>query len=144
MEEPTWQPISVLPVLTDYIAGYLAENEGQLALLQEAWDRPYRLDDATVNRVRDTYSRQADDFWLFEEQVRRWHELELDDRQRTSVEHLGQDVVRVREVISAILALAEKLTTVTIERLLAQSDLEAGLTWLARGGAGNRSERSPT
>jgi hypothetical protein len=70
--------------------------------------------------------------WLFEEQVRRWRALELDDVRRAKVEELAGKVARLREVNAAVLALAVELKKGTIERVLAMSDLELGLVSLLR------------
>jgi hypothetical protein len=78
--KPTWQPISVLPLLVSAIAGMLEGTEEQHLLLLEARQRPYLLDDDTVARMRRVFGAQAENQWLFEEQLRRWSGEQFDDR----------------------------------------------------------------
>jgi hypothetical protein len=132
MPEPTWQPISALPLVAHHVEGTLAASEEQLATLGRARERPYLLDDATVARLEWVYTEQREDLWLFEEQVRRWRALELDEGRRARVEELAGKVARLREVNAAVLALAAELKAGTIERVLAMSDLELGLAALLR------------
>lgn len=47
------------------------------------------------------------------------------------MERLGAQVTRNREVATAILALAEELSAITIDAILRKSDLELGLETLA-------------
>jgi hypothetical protein len=130
--KPTWQPISALPLLVSAIAGMLEGTEEQHRLLLEARQRPYVLDDDTVARMRRVFGAQAEDHWLFEEQLRRWTAKPLTSAQRREVERLSREVASLREATTSILALAEELKASTIESLLAKSDLEVGLEELAR------------
>lgn len=132
MPEPTWHPISALPLIAHHVEGTLAASEEQLATLGHARERPYVLDDATVARLERVYTEQREDLWLFEEQVRRWQTLELDDVRRATVAELAGKVARLREVNAAVLALAAELKKGTIETVLAMSDLELGLAALLR------------
>jgi hypothetical protein len=49
------------------------------------------------------------------------------------VERLGGQMVRLHEVIAAILGLADELKEGTIEKELATSDLELGIETLLKG-----------
>ncbi len=130
--QPTWQPIARLSMMATHIDGMLESAKENYANLQEARPKPHVLDDYTVGRVIQVYSVQRDDLWLFDEQLRRWQAGNLTTRQRTEVERLQGQMKRLREVITAILALADELKERTIEKVMAKSDAELGLEYLLR------------
>jgi ribosomal protein L16 Arg81 hydroxylase len=130
--KPTWQPISALPLLVSAIAGMLEGTEEQHRLLLEARQRPYVLDDDTVARMRRVFGAQAEDHWLFEEQLRRWSGEQLTTDQRREVDRLTRELASLQEATRSVLALADELKDRTIESLLAKSDLQVGMEELAR------------
>jgi hypothetical protein len=125
-----WQPISALPLIASMIDGLLEEAEQQYENLQSCRPQSHVLDDYTVGRVIKAYTEQADDVALYAEQLSRWSGLNLTPSQRQEVARLSGQVPRIRERISAILALAEELKGGTIEAVLGKSDLEVGLEFL--------------
>jgi hypothetical protein len=128
--EPTFHPISALPLVAAAIDGLLEGAEDQVRLLLEADQHPYALDDATVARLIRVYNEQAGDHWLFEEQLRRWSAGPLNVEQRQEVERLVRAAARLKQVTAAILSMGEALKAQTIESLLAKSDAEVGLEYL--------------
>ncbi len=129
---PNWQPITQLPLIATVIDGMLEAAEEQAQTLQQARPKPYVLDDDTVGRVIAVFTTQQDDLWLFEEQLRRWEAQELTDVQRREIGRLTSQLGQLREVIAAILALADELKSGTIEQVLAKSDAQLGLEALLR------------
>jgi hypothetical protein len=125
-----WQPISALPLLGSMIDGLLYEAEQQYGNLQSCRPRPHVLDDYTVGRVIKVYTEQADDVRLYAEQLSRWSGLNLTPSQHEEVARLSGQILRIRERMSAILALAEELKAGTIESVLGKSDLAVGLEFL--------------
>lgn len=109
--EPTWQPLSAVPMLTAHIRQGVTLAREQLALLARAQERPYLLDDATVNRLRAAFENTRDDTELFAEQGRRWQAAAADPATRAAVDG----------------TVAEELAAGTIEKTLAKSDVELGL-----------------
>ena len=71
-EQPHWHPIAMLATIARHIDGMVEADQEQLTTLQEARTRPYVLDDYTVSRVKQAFTTQREDFWVFEEQLRRW------------------------------------------------------------------------
>ena len=129
---PTWQPITQLPLIGSLIDGMLESAEEQDRTLEQARPMPHVLDDYTVQRVIGVYTTQRDDLWLFEEQLRRWAAESLTAAQRQEVTRLTGQVARLRQVITAILTLADELKRGTIEQVLAKSDAQLGLEVLLR------------
>ena len=122
-----WQPISALPLIGSMIDDFLDEVEKQYANLHACRSKPHVLDDHTVGRVIKLYSAQAEDLWLYEEQLSRWKSLNLTPPQCQQVDRLAAQIPTIRQRIATILALAEELKRGTIESVLAKSDLELGL-----------------
>ena len=131
-EQPHWHPIAMLATIARHIDGMVEADQEQLMTLQEVRTKPYVLDDDTVSRVKQAFTTQREDFWLFEEQLRRWQAVQLTAKQRAEVTRLGGQMARLRQINSDVLALAEELSKGTIEKQLAKSDFELGLEMLLR------------
>lgn len=129
---PNWQPLSALPLVAHIIDGSLSSNEEQYQTLLQAKDRPYILDDALVARVIRLYTEQQDDHWVMEEQLARWKKLNLSEAQRQEIERLEGQLARDKELIEAVLELADELKEGTIEKMLGKDDAELGLEELLR------------
>src|SRR6266568_655038 len=132
-QAPQFQPIEALPTLAQHIDGMLAADREQYQNLLQARPKPYILDDATVNRVITAFTTQSGDFWLFDEQLRRWLAMQLTDGQRSEVERLVEQMRRLRENTTKVLLLARELSKGTIEKVMAKSDAELGLDSLLKG-----------
>ena len=130
--QPQWQPIGMLPTLARHIDGMLEADREQYETLLEAKPKPYVLDDATVARVISVFTKQQKDFWLFEDQLRRWQSGSLTTAQREEVERLVGQMKALRENNERVLVLARELARGTIEKVLAKSDAELGLEFLLR------------
>ncbi len=130
--QPTWQPITQLPLIASAIDGMLEAAEEQVILLQQARPKAHVLDDHTVGRVIAVYTSQRDDLWLYAEQLRRWTAQKLTDPQRQEVGRLTGHLERLRQAIGTILVMADELKRGTIEKMLAKSDEQLGLEVIGR------------
>jgi signal transduction histidine kinase len=130
---PNWQPLTALPLIASLIDGELADGQEHHATLLSVRDRPYVLDDATIERSLKLHAEQRDFLGVFAEQLARWGHEHPSDAQRRELDRLEGQLERLRKVLSDILALAEELKQGTIERVLAKSDLELGIEALLRG-----------
>ena len=124
--QPQWQSIRALTTLA----------------LEQARSRPYILDNATVAHVIDVYTRQQADMPLYDEQLQRWKTSTITTAQRNEVERLQAQVQKLRTALAAVLTLADELKRVTIDTIMAKSDLEVGLEYLMRGGLGDDTSKS--
>jgi hypothetical protein len=129
---PHWQPLAALPLIASLIEGELADGQEHHAALLAVRDRPYGLDDATVERSITLHTEQRDFLGVFAEQLARWRNEQPSFAQSRELDRLEEQIERLRVVLSAILALAEELQQGTIERVLAKSDLELGIEALLR------------
>ena len=126
VEEPDWQPISQLPMLTAHAEQGVALAREHLALLGRARGA-YRLSDADVAGVTATWTRTRTDLVeLFTEQGRRWQALDLDPGRRAAGDRYVALVAEELALVNEILALADELTAWTIEAMLAKSDTQLG------------------
>ena len=129
---PHWQPLTALPLIASIIDGELADGQEHHASLLAVRDRPYVLDDATVERSIKLHTEQRDFLGVFAEQLARWRNERPTDAQRRELDRLERQLDRLRAVLEDILKLAEELKQGTIERVLAKSDLELGIEALLR------------
>ena len=124
---PHGQPLAALPLIASLIDGELADGQEHHAALLAVRDRPYVLDDATVERSIKLHTEQRDFLGVFAEQLARWRNERPTDAQRRELDRLDGQIERLRKVLGDILVLADELQQGTIERVLAKSDLELGL-----------------
>jgi hypothetical protein len=135
--EQNWYPVSKAGWFTRHIREGIEVTAGQLALLQPALAQPHRLDDATVAQIIRVHQDQAGDLTLFQNQAGRWHaEPGLTPAQRAAVQEYEAAIGELRQLDAEVLAAAERLKPVTIEALLARSDMEVGIEALLRGWPG--------
>lgn len=125
--QPTWQPLSALPMIATLITEMLHDAQEHYATLKEAEDKPHVLDDAIVHRVIRVHTDQLEDCVLFEEQLTRWKQLPLMDDQARQIVTAEHHVRQLRQVLTEILSLAETLKEGTIDSILRKSDIELAL-----------------
>jgi hypothetical protein len=131
--EQNWYPVGKVGWFTQHIREGIEITAEQLTLLQPALAQPYRLDDATVARIIRVHQDQAGDLVLFQNQADRWNaEPELTPAQRAAVAEYEAAIGELRRLNAEVLTAAEQLKLVTIEALLARSDLEVGIEALLR------------
>jgi hypothetical protein len=124
---PNWQPLTMLSAVANLIDEGLKWAQGHYATLQQAKDKPYVLDDYTINRVFKVVTEQRDDLWVYDEQLTRWQKGHLTPAQRTEIARLQQQMKRWHETVAAILSLAEELKHNTIDKILARDKGELAL-----------------
>ena len=116
-----------------HIDGMLQADREQYETLLQAKPKPHVLDDYTVNRVIAAFTTQRHDFGFFDEQLQRWAALPLSDQQRREVERLIEQMRLLRENNQQVLMLARELSTGTIDKVMAKSDVALGLEMLMKG-----------
>ena len=129
-QQPTWQPIEKLSLIAYIIDGTLASAHETYQALQQGRQKPYSLDDATVNRAIKLFTDQKNGLWEFDEQLRRWTTQQLRPEQRMEIERLERQMKQLHSVNTTILVLTDELKEKTIEKLLAKSDAEVGIEYL--------------
>jgi hypothetical protein len=133
MPTPQWRPISFLPSLAQHIDGILEVDEEQYTNLSQAKDKPHVLDDYTVNHIIEVFTAAKQDLPLFDEQLRRWGaEQKITNAQCQEIIRLKGKMQKLHEVVNQVLQLTNELAKGTIEKVMAKSDEELGLEYLAR------------
>jgi hypothetical protein len=99
--------------------------------LHQAQHRPHVMDDSTIGRVREVYTTQRNDLWLYEEQLSRWQRAAPTLAQGTEITRVQQQLDRLRRVLTACLALTDMLQEGTIEQVLGKSDIELAVDLLS-------------
>ena len=112
---PNWQPLTALPLIASLIDGELADGQEHYATLLAVRDRPYVLDDATVERSLTLHAEQRDFLGAFAEPLARWRNERPSVAQRRELDRLEGQLERLRKVLNAILELAGELQQGTIE-----------------------------
>jgi hypothetical protein len=140
-EQPTtWHPISDLPLIGWMIRDMLAGAKEQYESLVPCRPTPHVLDDHLIGRVFKLYREKKEDLWFYQEQLARWKKEKLSAGQRKEVEALAGELSNYAAMIDSVLALAEELSDGTIDKVMAKSDLTAGVEALL--GRPTRAERA--
>ena len=121
-QEPTWQPITMLPTIAEMVSGMLDGAAEQQRLLADA--PAYRLDNATLDRVERVYSEGMSEHDVFEQQIARW---QREHPEAEGLDALAENVARLRPEYQRVLDLAAQQRGNTIEAMMGKSDLELGL-----------------
>ena len=66
--EPTWQPISALPMIASVLDSQIEDVEAQTKNLEEARAKPHVLDNAILDRVIRLYAATQEDAEIYEEE----------------------------------------------------------------------------
>ncbi|MFI1798989.1 hypothetical protein ACH427_16810 [Streptomyces sp. NPDC020379] len=133
MAERIWHPISKLEFFIEHTRGWVADSRESLATYEEARDKPHVLTDADVTRIKKVFTEQDESLTLFEEQSAAWGQLpDLSPSRRQKLQILNDQLAELRKIRGQVLELAEHLSAHTIDKVMAMSDMEAGLHFLAQ------------
>jgi len=126
-KKPKWQPISMLPTISNAIDGMLESAKEQYNTLMIAKEKPHVLDDDTVDRILKVFGEQNDMLWVWEEQLSRWTKEASNANQRDEIERLKKQLQELVNTDKSIVSIAEYIKENTIEKVLAKDDLELGI-----------------
>ena len=126
-EQPNWQDISLLPIFSEQIDNVHKTTKEIIQSLVQAVNRPYSLDDETVNQVVTQYSEQQALSGLFESQFTRWDETGLSQDERKEVERLASILSFIKTNTGEVLTLANYLRGSTIESLSSMGDSQLAI-----------------
>ncbi len=119
-----WQPISFLSQLADMI-------DGMLDASKETYEPLRRVkvhDEFTIKRIFEVTGQQVEDEWMYDDQLKRWHNLpELEPVQHDEIQRLQKQMQKLKMVNRKILSIAEEHKDKTIEKILGKSGAELGL-----------------
>ncbi|MCU0471397.1 MAG: hypothetical protein MUF58_22710 [Arcicella sp.] len=95
-------------------------------LLEETEDKPYLMDDATMNRSLKFYQNGIDYMPYYRLQFNRWKSQELTPEQTKKINDLEFLVDLQLRFLEYGMALSKKIAKNTIENILSKSDFEIG------------------
>jgi hypothetical protein len=133
--EVNWQPLSMVPTISDMVADALADSREHILTLMAALDRPYSLADEDLDRSRRVYTEQLEFVAIYTGQITRWRAVELSPNQRQIIDRIDADNAELLPLTWQVLALVETLRGSTIEAMMKMTDLELGLDAVVRGKA---------
>ncbi|MBF0227745.1 MAG: hypothetical protein HQK76_20035 [Desulfobacterales bacterium] len=125
-----WQPISKLPTFTAFIDDWVKNLDEQYQTMLPAKDKPYLLDNYTVERIFKVIGEQKEDVWMWETQLEKWGKDKILSEQMKEVERLQKQVICIKELIDKILELAKYLKGNTIEKVMAKDDMELAMEFI--------------
>lgn len=131
--EVNWQPLSMVPMIGDMVAGALADSREHVLTLMAALDRPYSLADEDLDRSHRVYTEQLEFIGIYSGQITRWRAVELSPDQRHAIDRIDADNVELLPLTWQVLALVDALRGSTTEAMMKMSDLELGLDAVLRG-----------
>ena len=89
------------------------------------------MDDDTIGRVIKQYNEKLEYLDCAEKQFNKWLvEGNPNKEQTLEIKRLGYEVEKTRTIVRDVLSLSKELEKVTIEKLMAKSDLELALDFL--------------
>ena len=133
-QQPEWQPISMLPLMTDLIDQSLGDARDMLGTVQEGLGKPHVFNDETVDRIIALYTETLDLSGVYEQQLQRWSAETPAPEELAEITRLLALLPELRHLSEAIVDMAGKIRTGTIDRIMEISDLELGLRALSGKG----------
>ena len=118
--------IEKLPIFEKLLNEEVLETQKLNQLLEETEDKPYLMDDATMNRSLKFYQNGIDYMPYYQEQFNRWKNKELTPKQINKIKELEFLVNLQLRFLEYGMALSKKIAKNTIEKLLNKSDFEIG------------------
>ena len=129
--QPNWHPISMLPLITEMLDGTLESANEQLDSLRPVVDKPHVLDSNTVSRIITLYTEQAEDHWVFEEQLNRWKKDAPSASQSNEITRLEGVLAQTKIIREEILKIAQAIEPNTIDKIMEMDDAELALAVLS-------------
>jgi hypothetical protein len=129
-----WQHLDMLPVFLEITDGQLGEARIQLDNMHAAKTKPHVLDDDTVNRIIDVYTKQNSDLWVQDEQCSKWIQQNPTQSQLQKINDLKLSIAELKKANTKIIEICKDISSKTIDKILDKSDMEVALDFLMNEG----------
>ena len=126
-----WLPLSQLPLFTTLVDGISQDTKDMYPLLSQAKDKPWVMDDATIERTIRLYTERLAMLPTHTEQITRWRKERLSEQQRQALDRLEKVTVETQELVQKILDMATAMQAYTIDKILAKEPGELALDVLS-------------
>lgn len=122
----------MLSVYLELTRGQLAASKEQLQHLELCKNKPHVLDDHIIARIIKLHSEQIEASWVFKEQCNKWREQTSDSQQLADIAEIENNIVALDKTNGLVLDLAKRFKNHTIERVLAENEVELALDFLSK------------
>lgn len=126
-----WLPLYKLPIFTTLVEGMLQDTKGMYQLLLQAKNKPWVMDDATMNRTIKLFTERLEMLPDHTEQITRWKKEKLSPNQKEEITRLEEATTQTMELVENILTLAKEMKPHTIDQILAKDNAELALDVLS-------------
>ncbi len=126
-QPPTWLPLYKLPLYASTVEGLLDDTQQSHALFLKAKDKPWTLDDTTVDRTIRLYTERLELLALDAEQLTRWKREKLTQKEERTINRLSEQVAQTRKLTSEILEIVREIKENTIDRILARDPADLAI-----------------
>jgi len=126
-----WLPLSKLPLFTTLVDGMLQDTKDMYPLFLQAKDKPWVMDDATIDRTIRLYTERLEMLPTHTEQITRWRKEHLTPQQKHELDRLEKAMVETQELVQRILDMATAMQAYTIDKILAKEPGELALDVLS-------------
>jgi hypothetical protein len=124
-------PLSKLPLFTTLVDGMLQDTKDMYPLFLQAKDKPWVMDDATIERTIRLYTERLEMLPTHTEHITRWRKEHLTPQQKHELDRLEKATVETQELVQRILAMATAMQAYTIDKILAKEPGELALDVLS-------------
>jgi hypothetical protein len=126
-----WLPLSKLSLFTTLVDGMLQDTKDMYPLFLQAKDKPWVMDDATIDRTIRLYTERLEMLPTHTEQIARWRKEHLAPQQKHELDRLEKATVETQELVQRILDMATAMQAYTIDKILAKEPGELALDVLS-------------
>jgi HD superfamily phosphohydrolase len=122
-----WLPLYKLPIFSSLVDNILQDTKKMYSLFSQAEEKPWVLDDATVNRTIRLYQERMEIIDDHLEQIAKWRKEKLTAYQKQEIDRLETATGETKKLTQAILDLANNIKANTIDQILARDEGELAL-----------------
>ena len=126
-QEPIDRDISFFPMFEQALHGDFEACEEQYQNLIQAKDKPYLLDDETVQRLIKVHEEKKEYISFYGPQFKRWREQPISNQQSQRLKKLEDKLPKLKELNEKVLELAYHISEFTIDKIVDMDPLQLAL-----------------
>lgn len=130
-KQPNWHTLTMLFTYVTLSKGELPAAQDQLQGLMACKDKPYLLDDHTINRIIKLSTSQKETTWIYLEQCNKWRQQNPSDEQLINIANVENNAKQLEIINCKMLELVNKyFKNHTIDSILKKDDVELAVDFL--------------
>lgn len=130
-KQPINRPLSFLPVFEEALNGDISSVAEHYQVLLPAKDKPWALDDATVDRAIALHEEKGTFIQHYERQFCLWRKEVLTPNQKAKIEELEAKLPQLKTSNDVVLKLLYNIQPYTIDKITAMPEAELALLHLS-------------